>query len=111
MDRYDAQWQEYRRRTNLALFSFFGFLPVTLVFGIFTGYLFRSQVPVAVFGILWMIFACVMSARRDALLCPHCGKPFFHTWWYHNGFARRCVHCKLPLYSREDRSIGTRYVG
>ena len=104
--RYDAQWQEYRRRTNRALFAFFAFLPATFVFGIFTGHLFHSHVPFAVFGILWIIFAGVTSAQRNALLCPRCGKAFFHTWWYHNGFARRCVHCKLPLYSKDGPATG-----
>jgi hypothetical protein len=24
------------------------------------------------------------------------------TWWYHNSFARRCIHCGLPKWADED---------
>jgi hypothetical protein len=31
--------------------------------------------------------------------CPRCGKWFFAKWWYHNNFARKCVHCGLPKWA------------
>lgn len=31
------------------------------------------------------------------LPCPRCKKPFFLKSTYGNGFARRCLHCKLPI--------------
>src|SRR5215831_14156171 len=106
MDEYDVHWRELKRRRNLALFAFFGYVPITFTFGWLTHKLFQSDMPVFVFAIGWMIFFAVAGSRCNTFRCPRCGEWFFSTWWYHNGFARRCVHCKLPLYSTKEQAIG-----
>jgi hypothetical protein len=104
MDDYDIQWGELKKRKNLVLFAFFGYVPITFAFALLTHPLLLSDKPVFVFGIAWMLFFAVASARYNTFRCPRCGKRFFSTWWYHNSFARKCVHCKLPLYSTKEQA-------
>jgi len=106
MDEYDVQWRELKSRRNLALFAFIGYVPITFAFALLTHNLFRSDKPVFPFAIAWMAFVAVAGARYNTFRCPRCGNWFFSTWWYHNGFARRCVHCKLPLYSTKEQAAG-----
>ena len=106
MDEYDANWQELKRRRNQWLFAFIGYIPITFLFGLLTYSLFHSEKPVFVFAIAWMLFFVVAGNRYGHFHCPRCGKWFFATWWYHNTFARRCVHCKLPLWSTKEQTTG-----
>ena len=63
MDEYDVHWRELKRRRNLALFAFFGYVPITFTFGWLTHKLFQSDMPVFVFAIGWMIFFAVAGIR------------------------------------------------
>jgi hypothetical protein len=105
-------WQEYRKRRNLVLFAFFGYVPVIFVIGLIISRFFHTITPIFVVAIMWMIFYGAVSIWFSSLRCPRCGKVFFSKWWYHNGFARRCVHCGLPKYAslpfRTDTPIATR---
>ncbi len=92
-------WQEYRRRRNLALFAFLGYVPFVFVFAVVTERLFHSTPPGFAVALGWMIFLAVASIRCQSFRCPRCRKWFFAKWWYHNSFARRCVHCGLPKYA------------
>jgi hypothetical protein len=92
-------WREYRKRRNLALFAFLGYMPVVFLIGVVAIRLFQTTVPFYVAAFSWMIFYAVASLRCSSFRCPRCGKWFFAKWWYHNGFARRCVHCGLPKYA------------
>jgi hypothetical protein len=108
MDDYDIQWGEFKKRKNLALFAFFGYVPITLAFVLLTHPLLKSDKPAFVFGIAWMLFFAVAPSRYYAFRCPRCGERFFTTWWYHNGFARKCVRCKLALHSTKEQA-GAQY--
>ena len=90
-------WQEYRRRRNLALFAFFGYVPVIALFAVITETLLHVTTPVFVAAISWMLLAVIVGNWFIRFPCPRCGKPFFMKWWGYNTFARRCLHCKLPL--------------
>jgi hypothetical protein len=92
-------WQEYRKRRNLALFAFLGYMPVAFVFALVTIRLFHTTTPAFIAASSWMMFHVVASMRFTSVRCPRCHKWFFRKWWYHNGFARRCVHCGLPKYA------------
>jgi hypothetical protein len=107
-DDYGVQWRELKKRRNLALFAFIGYVPITFAFGLLTHHFFQSEKPVFVFAIAWMLFYAVAGNRCNNFHCPRCGKSFFSKWWYHNGFARRCVHCKLPLYGPKEQTVGQR---
>ena len=92
-------WKEYRKRRNLVLFAFLGYTPIVFVIGVVTIRLFHTSIPFHVAAFSWMIFYAVASLRCTSFRCPRCGKWFFAKWWYHNGFARKCVHCGLPKYA------------
>jgi hypothetical protein len=106
MDEYEVHWRELKRRRNLALFAFAGYVPITFAFGVLVENLFHSDKPVFVFALSWMLFVAITGIRHSMFPCPRCGKWFFSTWFYHNGFARRCVHCKLPIYSTKESGTG-----
>jgi len=92
-------WQEYRRRRNLTLFAFLGYVPFVFIIAVVAERLFHSTTPGFVVAVGWMIFLAVASIRCENFRCPRCRKRFFAKWWYHNSFARRCVHCGLPKYA------------
>jgi hypothetical protein len=102
---YDDQWRELKRRRKLTLIAFIGC--VLIAFAAFLSpKLFSTGKPALAFTIAWMVFGLVAGARYNTFPCPRCGEWFFSTWWYHNSFARRCVHCKLPLYSTKEEAAG-----
>ncbi len=92
-------WQEYRRRRNLTLFAFLGYMPFVFVIAMAAERLLHSLTPGFVVAGGWMIFFAVASLRCESFKCPRCKKWFFAKWWYHNSFARRCVHCGLAKYA------------
>jgi hypothetical protein len=96
---YCQQWEDYKRRRNQLLFVFIGYVPITFTFGVLTEKLFHTDKPFFVFAGLWLILFVIAVAHYQGFPCPRCGKWFFASWFYRNPFARRCVHCKLPLYS------------
>jgi len=81
MDDYDIQWGELKKRKKLALFAFFGYVPITFAFGLLMHPLLQTDKPVFVFAIAWMLFFAVALARYSSFRCPRCGKRFFSTWW------------------------------
>ena len=34
--------------------------------------------------------------------CPRCGEPYLRGSFYHNAFARACLHCDLPKWADAD---------
>jgi len=49
-------WQEYRRRRNLALFAFLGYVPFVFVIAVAAQRLMHSTTPGFVVALGWMIF-------------------------------------------------------
>jgi len=106
MNDYVESWQEYRKRRNLLLFAFLGYVPIVGIVALITIRLFGSTTPAFILALSWMAFFVFAAIRFQTFRCPRCGKWFFATWWYHNIFARRCVHCSLPKYDKPDQRIG-----
>jgi hypothetical protein len=99
MTDYAKSWQGYRKRRNLILFAFLGYVPAVGLIAALTIWAFKSTTPAFVAAFGWMVFYAVAGIRFQQFKCPRCGKLFFAKWWYHNSFARRCVHCGLPKYA------------
>ena len=99
-------WGEYRRRRNLAWFALLGYVPVCFGVALLSMRLFSTFTPAFVVAIGWMIFAVIAGNLALRFPCPQCGKWFFAKWWYHNSFARRCVHCGLPKYADPEMGSG-----
>jgi hypothetical protein len=111
MSTYVEQWQDYRRRKNLLLFSVVGFLPVGVAFIFVTLLLFadgpHTYSPEGVFGFCWMALCAVAWIRFSNFRCPRCGNKFFIRRRFaffsdYSMFAHKCMHCDLPKYSRGE---------
>jgi hypothetical protein len=104
-DPYYAAWLEYSRawwRGNgltLLLFLGGGSATVAVVDGVLPNAA-PWLGPAAI--VPWAVGAIVASQRPVRWPCPRCGKAFHAGSWGSNGFARRCLHCKLPKWSPRD---------
>ena len=92
-------WDEYRKRRKRAFFAFIAYVPVVSVIALLSLCLFSTFTPALVVAFAWMVFLVIVGNVVVRFPCPRCGKWFFAKWWYHNGFARRCIHCGLPKYA------------
>jgi hypothetical protein len=107
MGDFTDPWEEYRKRRNLALLAGLGFLPVLFVVLRATERQPHEATAGIVIMIAWLAFMIVTSIRCERFRCPRCGKWFFARAFYHNAFARRCLHCGLPKYAvPEQGSLG-----
>ena len=101
-------WSVYRKRRNIWLFAFVGYVPVVFSVGVLSTRLFSTFTPAFVLAFVWMAFLVIAGNLSLGFPCPRCGKSFFAKWWYHNGFARRCVHCGLPKYAEPTSPTSVR---
>ena len=101
-DPYFNQWMTYRRvwRRSIVLVPLFFFGPAIL-----TTLILEPLWPnppgwvVVVLLAPGIITTIVVSQGPVRWRCPRCGKPFHSTSWSHNGFALRCLNCKLPKWA------------
>src|SRR5215469_8982906 len=105
-------WREYRRRRNLSLFAFIGFVPFVFLLAQVSIWLFRTATPAFIVGFGWMIFAVIAGNWFIRFKCPRCANPFFadSKWWGYNTMVRKCLHCRLPLNAAvtSDGSVAPR---
>ena len=113
MSKYVRQWQDYRRRRNLFLFAYIGWLPLAVVFILVAILLFGDKPhydkPVGAIAICcWMAFFVFASMRFSGFRCPRCGNKFFIQrrlmFSSYSMFATKCVHCDLPKYAGGEKS-------
>ena len=111
----DDPWRDYRRRRNLALFAFLGYVLGMGLAAVTLHASSRSFRPLYILAFAWMVFAAAAGQWFIRFRCPRCGKPFFAKRRGYNTFVRKCLHCKLPLNAvnwqkREviDETAGTR---
>jgi hypothetical protein len=102
-------WREYRRRRNLSLFAFLGFVPVAFLLVQASVWLFGTATPAFILAFGWMLFAAIAGNWFIRFKCPRCGNPFFadSKWWAYNTMVRRCLHCKLALNAPVEAAQGT----
>ena len=116
-DPYYAQWMAYQRvqwrSLALVILLFWGGAGLSaIVLAAIVPHAPLWAWPAVVLP--WVIAAIVASQPAITAPCPRCGKPFHMTFWYrsgstswyHNGFARRCVHCALPKWAPRDPEVG-----
>lgn len=95
---YAAAWREHRRRDRWFWAAFLGYLPgVPLLGTVISGLVGHGlYLPTA---IAWMIAISIAGYRSGMLRCPRCGQRYYVRTFFHNGFARRCLHCGLPKWA------------
>src|SRR5690349_5628422 len=92
---YSLAWDDYRRRIRWFFGVWLGgFAILVLMVKLFLK-LGLGDWPFLVIGPAWMIAFVVVALWSSRFKCPRCRKPFFFGYWYHNPFARKCVHCGL----------------
>ncbi len=103
---YSSAWQDYRRRRLWYYVIWLGGIPVIFILNYLLTKITHSEVPFAVMAVSWMLGFLVLGLRISYFKCPRCNETFFKTFFYHNPFARRCVHCQLPKYQSSPVQIG-----
>src|SRR5262245_24330837 len=94
-----SSWSYYRFWSRTSWLLLLTYLPGVITLGALFGLLFpRGNYIFLAFGV-WVVALWLVGLRTLAFRCPRCGQPFFRTSWYHNGFARECVHCGLPKWA------------
>jgi hypothetical protein len=88
---YREQWKEYRRRRNLWIAIFLGYVPIGVAFGAMTQRVYHSSVPSLVVAIVWVGLLLATLVRAAFWPCPRCGRAY--------SLASTCHHCGLPKYA------------
>ncbi len=90
-------WNEYRRRSRIAMWGLLGF-PLATALAIGIKLLFRtdSMIPFHAMAILWCAWWGRAAFRAARCPCPRCGVPFLSNL---DPWGRRCVNCGLVLYA------------
>ena len=101
-DPYYQAWQDYSRVWRRSLFLIIVlFYCVNFVLLWIVGTMFPMAPK-------WVLPICLALGTAPAVIvsqapiqwpCPRCGKPFHKTKWGYSGFARRCMHCRLPKWA------------
>jgi hypothetical protein len=95
----NSPWRTYQQREWLIVFVWLGYIPVVLAVGYPISRLTGSEIPFLVVALSWMLIFAIAGVALSYFKCPACNKPFFNKWWFHNQFARKCVHCGFPKWA------------
>ena len=98
---YAQQWYDFRRRRTLFRLALFAIVPVSFGLGLPLMWLFSSDAPFMVIGVLCMLAALVAWGYMDSWLCPRCHQRFFSPRWFLRG---RCQYCHLAKWSTTPQS-------
>ncbi len=105
---YEAGWRDLKRRRIIFWAVFLGYIPGTMAVFLLVGLPVSALTGIkpdyffAAIALCWMVAFVVTSLRMTLFSCPRCKKSFFASWWYHNSFARKCVHCGLPKWANSE---------
>jgi hypothetical protein len=102
--RYAETWRQFRKWRLIFWCMWLGYIPAMIAMVMLWSLVFPrrddSFAPFVFFG-GWALLWLGAAHRAWGIRCPRCGNRFF-VKWYHNQFARRCLHCKLPRYVTHD---------
>src|SRR5262245_101573 len=100
---HTVAWRRYRRWSLTFWVLFLLFLPT--LDAINRGFPSMRANPTAIFivALAWLIAFAMAGYQKSNFRCPRCGELFFRKFddrpwrkvWWHNPFARRCMHCQL----------------
>jgi hypothetical protein len=96
---YEPLWEDYRRRRRWKLVLFLSYVPVVGAFALLVVHLHAPEALIPASAICGMVAFAVAQVRVASWRCPRCREAFFRARWYHNGFAKKCVHCGLRKWS------------
>lgn len=94
---YVKAWRDYKRRRNVVLISFLGFMPFCFVISQLADILHLDNKVVFALCVCWLWGFPLSATIWAQWPCPRCGKPFaVKNWFFVNQFTvAKCVHCGL----------------
>lgn len=92
-------WKDYRHRARAFWASALGLFPAFLLVSWLLNFITQADVLYLLVGLGLFALLFWTNFRVMNFPCPRCGQPFFHGAGYFNGFARKCVNCKLPKWA------------
>jgi hypothetical protein len=99
-DPYLVEWSDLRRR-RLWLSASLIALPTAVIWPVLVMTRVGPSLPVTAMAIV--AFAIVpLSIHAERFRCPRCAEWFCRKGLYHNGFARRCLHCGIKVGTPKD---------
>jgi len=107
---YSVAWRRYRRWSQLFWIVFVFYLPILAFVVGALGWTHGDDLAIFVAAFVWMMAFALVGYQKGNFRCPRCGELFFQKFddrpwrmvWWHNPFARRCMHCGLTKWAAED---------
>ena len=103
---YDIEWRELKKRSKLFWFSFLSYIPGVLIIGLPFSKLSKSETPIFVVAIFWMLFFLASGIYLQIFKCPRCHKKYFFKKrgiiWIFNLFSRKCLNCELKKWQGNE---------
>lgn len=99
---YTSEWEDYSRRVRWFFGSWLGGFAVVGLLAAVLGRLAIAGLVLTILAVAWIALFIVLAVRLQLFKCPRCRQKFFMAFSHYNPFARRCVHCGLPKWSRTD---------
>lgn len=100
-----SSWEKYRRRRFWFFVILFTYIPGMFALGYPLARLSGSDALIYAVAGAWILAFLISGIYMSSFRCPNCHRPFFFTWWFHNPFAKRCVHCGFPKW-KESAAVG-----
>jgi hypothetical protein len=115
---YSATWSRYRLWSWAFWIGFASYLPGLALASREFGWTRDGNVgAIFVTAFVWMLAWAAIGYQKTNFRCPRCGEEFFNKFdnrpwrmaWWHNPFARRCMHCGLRKWADKnpDSQLGT----
>ena len=103
---YRGAWDDLRKRIRIFWIVVLGYMPGV---GLCTYLVYTFGLPHWIaqgVAFVWMAAFIGAGGYRCGFRCPQCHHLFFMTWWRHNPYAGKCLHCKLPRWSEPAAAGG-----
>lgn len=97
---FKSNWEDYKKRRLIFRVIFLSYIPAELLIGVPLSRAHHS-IPFVLF-IIWGAGFVFSRTYMSVWKCPRCKRKFFMKGLYYNGFARKCLHCKLPKWTLSD---------
>jgi hypothetical protein len=100
----EYSWAEFNRRRYWCWGIGLTFAPA-VVKAMWVDPILKTDIWTPTVGIVWMLAWMMAIMRRRAFPCPRCQRAFFGGILMYNDFARKCTHCHLKKYAKDDASM------
>ena len=100
---YMRAWHSLRLRRLTVTTLFLSYLPGVALIALSAG---NTESVARTAALIWMGLFGIAAGWLSMFRCPRCNNLFASSWTVQNPFARRCLHCSLPVGSQADEFSG-----